>query len=382
MSVSYIPEQVKLRLWGKAAGCCQYENCSKPLYIDQLVKAEFNLSYIAHIYADQKGGPRYDADLSPKLKSDITNLMLLCDAHHRLIDKAQVREHPASRLIAMKEVHERRMAIVSQVQPSKASHIILYGANIGNHQSPLSYLEGAHAMMPEHLPAQNYAIELGMKNASQIDSDPHYWDIESTHLKKSFNRQVAALKGNDPVQHFSVFALAPQPLLILLGSLLSDIYGTQVYQRHREPASWQWQPHSTDMHKFTIEMPADTTGVPVLVFEMSATIDNGRVTNVIKENSSVWKVKIESPHNNFLKTREQLSSFRTVCRQALDQIKAVHGENTELHVFPAMPVSAAVELGRVWMPKADLPMIVYDQNRISGGFIKTITIKNELLCYQ
>ena len=28
-----------------------------------------------------------------------------------------------------------------------------------------------------------------------------------------------------------------------------------------------------------------------------------------------------------------------------------------LHVFPAMPVAAAVETGRVWMPKADLPLL-------------------------
>lgn len=381
MSVSYIPEQVKLRLWGKAAGCCQYENCSKPLYIDQLVKAEFNLSYIAHIYADQPGGPRYDGVLSPKLKADISNLMLLCDAHHRLIDKAQVAEHDSPRLLAMKEAHERRMEIVTQVQSSKASHIILYGANIGNHQSPLSYREGSHAIMPAHLPAQSHAIELGMKNASQADSDPHFWDIESTHLKKVFNRHVASLKGNDPVQHFSIFALAPQPLLILLGTLLSDIYAAEVHQRHREPVSWQWQPDGEEV-PFAIERPADTNGTPALVFQLSGTIDSKRIKHVLGEDCSVWKLTIPAPHNDFLKSREILSNFRKNCRQLLDQIKAAHGENTELHVFPAMPVSAAVELGRVWMPKADLPLIIYDQNRESGGFTKTITIKNELLCYQ
>jgi allophanate hydrolase subunit 2 len=45
-----------------------------------------------------------------------------------------------------------------------------------------------------------------------------------------------------------------------------------------------------------------------------------------------------------------------------------------VHLFPALPVSAAVEVGRVWMPKAHLPMIVYDQNRKLGGFQKATTI--------
>ena len=57
----------------------------------------------------------------------------------------------------------------------------------------------------------------------------------------------------------------------------------------------------------------------------------------------------------------------------IDRIKAEHGEDAILHVFPAMPASLAVELGRVWMPKSDLAMTIYDNNR-TAGFIPTITI--------
>ena len=53
--------------------------------------------------------------------------------------------------------------------------------------------------------------------------------------------------------------------------------------------------------------------------------------------------------------------------------KARHGL-TELHVFPVMPVAAAVEFGRVWMPKADMPLTIYDQNKGREGFYKTIQI--------
>ncbi|MBR4963853.1 MAG: SAVED domain-containing protein, partial [Alistipes sp.] len=55
-------------------------------------------------------------------------------------------------------------------------------------------------------------------------------------------------------------------------------------------------------------------------------------------------------------------------------IKTHHGCR-ELHIFPAMPVSAAIEFGRVWMPKADMPLVIYDQNKERGGFYKTITIE-------
>jgi len=102
MSVSSIPLDVRTRLWGKAGGRCQYDGCNRPLWLDTLTKAEFNTSYIAHIIADEPGGPRGDAVLSKKLKSDISNLMLLCDEHHRLVDRADVSAHPVDRLVEMK----------------------------------------------------------------------------------------------------------------------------------------------------------------------------------------------------------------------------------------------------------------------------------------
>lgn len=381
MSVSKIPEHVKFRLWGKAAGCCQYENCSHPLYYDQLTKSEFNTAYIAHIYADQPGGPRYHIELSPKLSADISNLMLLCDEHHRLVDKVQVNDHPAERLIGMKEKHEQRIELVSRIAPDKGSHILLYGANIGNHRSPLSYLEAADTIIATNLPADNRALELGMKNASQTDDTLEYWQQEASHLRRVFNQKVEALKGNHPIQHFSVFALAPQPLLILLGTLLSDIYTAEVYQRHREPSTWNWQ-LTTDIIDFILVEPDYKGGFPVLVFELSASVTDERIYTAVGKECSIWKIKIDDPRNDFLKSRELLSNFRKVCRRVLNKIKAAHGEDSELHVFPVMPVSAAVELGRVWMPKADLPFIIYDQNRNTGGFKQTLTIKTEDLCYQ
>lgn len=105
MSVSYIPEKIKILLWGKTAGRCEYRGCNEPLWWDSLTQAEFNTSYIAHIIADKPGGPRGDEILSRKLKNELSNLMLLCDEHHRLIDKVNVEGHPAELLGEMKLEH-------------------------------------------------------------------------------------------------------------------------------------------------------------------------------------------------------------------------------------------------------------------------------------
>jgi len=58
----------------------------------------------------------------------------------------------------------------------------------------------------------------------------------------------------------------------------------------------------------------------------------------------------------------------------MDNIKALHGQSTTIHIFPAMPAALAVEFGRVRMPKADLPLLIYDENRGAGGFQPALTI--------
>lgn len=373
MSVSYIPEKIKIRLWGKAGGRCQYEGCNRSLWLDTLTKAEFNIAYVAHIIADSQEGPRGDSVLSVKLNADISNLMLMCDKHHRLIDREDVDGHPVERLLEMKRKHEERMELVTSLTEDKRSHVILYGANIGQHHVPVSWEKAFNAMLPNWYPAKKPAIELSLKNSSFYDDEALYWQFEREHLRRQFNEAVKPMLAMGQVQHFSIFALAPQPLLIELGRLLSDIPAAEVHQLHREPPDWIWQDNPSDF-EFIVREPDCNHKQVALNLSLSAPIDNSRITSVLGEEVSIWTLTIKDPHNDFLKSREQLSLFRIKFRKLLNEIKLRHGQDTVLNLFPAAPVSVAVEIGRVWMPKADLPIIIYDQNHKTNGFSHTFDI--------
>jgi len=373
VSVSNIPEKIKIRLWGIAAGRCQYEGCNKPLWLDTLTKYEFNVAYIAHIIADSPDGPRGDPELSFKLKADISNLLLMCDKHHRLIDREDVVGHPPERLHKMKRMHEERIALVTSLSEEKRSHVILYGANIGQHHVLVSWEKAFKAMLPNWYPAQKPAIELSLKNSSFQDHESSYWLIEREQLRRQFAEAVKPLLAMGQVQHFSILALAPQPLLIELGRLLSDIPAAEVYQLHREPPDWIWQDIPGDI-EFIVHEPACNYKQVALNLSLSATIDNSRIISVLGEEVSIWTLTIKETHNDFLKSREQLCLFRSRFRKLLDQIKLKHGQDSVLNLFPAVPVSVAVEIGRVWMPKADLSMNVYDQNNKSIGFLLAFNI--------
>ncbi|OCA91296.1 hypothetical protein A8F94_05400 [Bacillus sp. FJAT-27225] len=373
MSKTKIPEKVKIRLWGKSAGRCQYEGCNEPLWLDLLTKAEFNTAYVAHIIADSPDGPRGDKVLSEQLAMDISNLMLMCDKHHRLIDKEDVEGHPVERLIDMKKRHEKRIEIVTATKEEMKSHVLLYGANIGQHTSLINYANTTPAMMPHRYPAETPAIELSMQGSSFRDHQDLFWTIERQHLITQFADKVKRRLELRDITHLSVFAMAPQPLLIQLGALISDICSADVYQLHREPTDWCWQDDPADF-EYIVKEPSSCYKQVAINLSLSASIDIHRIYSVLGEETSVWTLTIPSPNNDYLKSKNQLKMFRIIIRRLFDKIKFVHGQDTVISIFPAVPLSIAVELGRVWMPKADLPLALYDENRELGGFQYTFDL--------
>ncbi len=99
---------------------------------------------------------------------------------------------------------------------------------------------------------------------------------------------------------------------------------------------------------------------------------------MIGDDASIWEITIANPHNDFMQAKQQLSLFRQRMRSLVVDIKKQHGEAMPLHIFPVMPVSCAIELGRVRMPKVDMPWLIYDHDMDTQEFVKAIEIKGDL----
>jgi len=363
-------------LWGKAAGRCEFAGCSKPLWKSSVTQEQVNIGQKAHIYSFSNVGPRGNDGMSDDEINSLDNLMLVCHECHQTIDRRKDGGRYTSAVLQrMKAEHEQRMERVTAVGADKKSHILLYGANVGDHSSPLSYQEAAPALFPDRYPAEDKPIELTTVNSSFSDRDAGFWTIEGESLQRKFKERVKVRLAAGDIEHLSVFAMAPQPLLILLGTLLGDIVPAQVYQRHREPATWKW-PATALPPEFEVREPTTPSGPPALVLALSATVTTDRITSVVGPEVSSWIVTVPTPHNDSMKSHEQLSSLRTLLRRLLDKIKAAHGQATPLHVFPVGSVSAAIEFGRIRMPKADMPWRIYDQVNACGGFVSALSIPN------
>jgi len=372
----YIKREVERELWARAAGRCQFAGCNRPLFKSSVTQEQVNISEKAHIYSFSEDGPRGWGPFVTNKKelNEVVNLMLVCHDCHKTIDQDEKGErYSAQLLIKWKDEHEKRIAIVTGIAPTKKSHVILYGANIGDQTSKLQPEAAKNALFPDWYPAEERPVHLSM-SWERKDSDPTYWETEAENLRSAFNRQIRHLVDGPECSHLSLFALAPIPLMTLFGSLLTDKVSAQAYQLHREPfQTWKWLP-GPENFMFLVNRPVSYAHQPALVISLSDHIAPSRVTAVLGEAVSIWELTVERPHNDFLKSKEQLSQFRETSRQLIVDIGKAHGKHTPLAIFPAMPVACAVDLGRGRMPKADGPWIIYDQNNECNKFIRALEI--------
>lgn len=370
-----IDRKVERELWGRAAGRCQFQGCPQLVYKSPVTQERVNVGEMAHIYSFSEDGPRgWKGFLGkPQELNSVENLMLVCRGCHKLIDADKAgTKYSANLLLGWKKAHESRVRLVTGISHERRSHVVLYGGKIGEEESPLHFELAADAMFPSRYPADERAIDLAMC-CEHEDKTPEFWVTESAHLQARFEREIRPRIREAEPNHFSVFARAGQPLLILLGSLFTDKVPADVYNLHRDPPGWKWQ--DEPFPDFVVHRPTKGQGQPVLVLSLSGRITPERVNVVTGTNIRIWEITVPEVHNRLLRTKAQLAAFCDVVSKVLAEIGELRNGADHLKIFPAMGVACSVELGRVRMPKADLPWVIYDHNNKNDGFMETIRIE-------
>lgn len=378
MSYTSIPDKVKLKLWVASGGRCQYPGCNIALYRDDVTLAEMNRSYIAHIIADSPGGPRGDEELSPKLAKEFSNLMLLCDTHHRLIDREDVAGHRVELLKRFKKDHEERIEHLSGLDSSRKSYIITFSTKIGRRKGDISPEQVRAAVLSQDMyPATLASINLDTTQNATTDRDALFWDTECRNIDSFV---MTRLHGPGPdgkeMKHLSVFGLAPIPLLMYLGKRLGDILPMEIYQRHRASEDWIWSSTDEGNQKYSLEVicPARKGASNVILeLSLSDTIDPDSIRRLLDDEFPWYRLSIPEPNRDHLKSKTQLCEFSDLYHRTLSQISADAGKDCSILLFPAVPVSAAIQMGRCLLPKADLRIQVYDFNR-DVGWLESICL--------
>lgn len=358
----------KMILFAKSGGRCQFEGCNKYLLRDDITSEELNDANIAHIVASSSNGPR-GACNSHELSDDINNLMLLCKTHHKLVDD-NPEEYTVERLTEMKLSQERKVKELLDAMQYSEALIVTLESSIKKEQTvKIDSKQAVHALRTTaHNPFDHYETHIRFSSNSNY-KDRQYWREAENHLNMEIDNLINGLLQENPKLTIAIFSIAPIPLIMKLGYKLGDKRKILVFQKYREPDTWEWLSDS-QTNSFSYEKIKRGNGTKVAVIvSVTSEIDLSRVM-AIDDFDTIYHLKAENYGVNAIKSKEDLGCFWKQYQKLLDSIKNNdHVEDVSL--FPAVPVSAAYEMGRRCMPHTYPKIRVYDE---CDGFFETITI--------
>jgi hypothetical protein len=370
-----IPEAEKIRLWVLAGGRC--EICNKYLLEDEFTQQPISVAELAHNVGRRKaaGSPRGLADLPTEERNRAENLLLLCGDHHRVIDsKGAIGEYTVEKLLEFKKRHEDRIKYLTELGEDAETVVLRVIGGIRGGAVELSpemvrkAVHAAHRYPRYHLTYRGGDIELDLRALPNEGSET-YWKEGGRQIDATIDRVRDGVARGE-IRHVSIFAAARIPLLVYLGSQLDDKVPTDLYQKQRDSdEGWHWDENAPAATFETIVTREGARDRVALLVSLSGTIDVERLPDDINDMTIYTLRPVESELGNpdILRARASVAAFAAAYRAFLARLERDHPGVTAVDLLPAVPLAAAITLGRARMADVHPPLRVYDRND-DGGY--------------
>ncbi|MCU0440453.1 MAG: HNH endonuclease [Raineya sp.] len=372
-----IPDDIKLQLWVKSGGRCEFKGCNTPVWRNGLTLSKGNFAEVAHIIGSSKDGPRGRED-SEDLQTTYSNLMLLCQRCHKEIDD-HPDNYPSELLTRWKQEHENRIEIqTSYPEDIHKSTVLMCSINIGDRITPINIEVVRNAMFPKY-PSDFKGIKIEEKEFDRFGTETEWQYFAENKIKKKLKKHFEEGIDEDGIKHLSVFGIAPMPLLIFLGKCIGDTVPCDIYQSHRNientNKTWHWQESIPQDTRFlTTCQKEGSSNTVILKLAISDTLNEDKYSSLLDSDVSIYQISVEEPSPHFLRNKRQLEIFSYEYRKLLNTIQAKHGSKCEILILPAIPVSIAIECGRVILPTKDPEIFVCEYYKDDGGYKKVLKI--------
>lgn len=378
-----ISQNESIRLWVAAGGRCEYPGCNEYLLQDSLTTKSQNFGEMAHNVGKKKTkeSPRGINTLSLIDRSKAQNHLLLCSKHHKLIDSKEFLDfYTIEELRKYKEDHEARIKYLTSLSDSRKSIVLRMMNKIHQDCVLISNEEIVDALWkcanryPEYLLNTHNNLEINLSDLPDI-RDTAYWKTAITKIDQIFEQQIFPQIGK-LINHLSIFAIAPIPLLIYLGAKLGDKIRMDIYQKQfNAEEDWVWCKGGriARFHFNKIKGNGSNSKIAIIL-SISGKVAIDSLPKDVKDNFIIYEFypKNISPNRDIIQNKESLVSFKKVYQQMLREIEATHGILKELILFPAVPISISIFCGRGLLKALSPKVLIYDL--INKKFQKAITL--------
>jgi hypothetical protein len=185
------------------------------------------------------------------------------------------------------------------------------------------------------------------------------------YQREIVQRTISASREKLP--RFAVFSLAPIPLAVHLGFILTDMVGVDAYQYHRERETWKWPRGVQGDQAISIQgLPTESISEPVdavVRVSLSDVVDRADSPELSGASAIEIDISVSEPSVHWLRNTDQLSAVTKAFREVLASLRK-HVRNLErIHLLYAGPTPGAIVLGTCINPRMNPPVVLYEYDR-------------------
>jgi hypothetical protein len=383
-----ISESTSFLVWHAAASRCMYRGCSEDLGITALTTKKATRAYLAHIIASDPNGPRGETASSHNLSDDHENIMLMCDGHHRLIDRIDEDGHSVELLRDMRREHVRMVRKMLDGLAFPRAQAITLLADIANIPTIISENNIRNSMLARQLgplPDVFHAIRRTQRDdrlrLSSWENILHEHELAIRDFVVQFGSGSSRCLTSDAM---AVFPLHLIPILVLAGRIVGEARPVEVFQYDRHRKSWQWDLAAIPQpaNAFQVNDPSDTHADEVLLsIELTASVDERALPEAIAsqvQNGSIpWvRVTATQPDPGCISHPDDLVQFTTVARKAIKIIQDGI-RPSRVHLLGVSPASTLFRFGQLLQAGHHPAYNVYDRPDRDTQFKPGLSIEGQ-----
>lgn len=383
-----ISAQTAAHVWHDAGGRCMYRGCGSDLGNTPLTTKSARIAYLAHIVASDPDGPRGNSD-SHALSDDPENIMLMCDGHHRLIDRIDVIGHPESLLKIMRKDHSDRVRLLLAGLQYPSAQIITLLADLGQVPTAVSKTELCRSILSRGFGPLSEVKHMIRRTQRDDRGRAGFWchflfehesDIRELITYTSNRPSMAAELTPDVL---AVFPLHLVPVLILSGRILGEARNVEVFQYNRNRQTWLWDEDTTKGTASSFDITYELVGTgnikeTILTLELTANLDLDYIpeelSNKVSRREIGWiRITCSNPNPNCIGSQESLGSFSDLARQAISTIQD-NWRSQKVHVFGVSPASTLFKFGQMLQAGHHSVYTIYDRPDGARSFIPALEL--------
>lgn len=366
-----ITDKTAQKVWADAGGRCMLEGCGEDLTEIPLWTQAARVGYLAHIVASDPLGPRGCQQDSHRLANDPENIMLMCDAHHRLIDSFSPHHYPADRLYEMRRIHRDMVRSYLDSLAYPRTRAVTLHADLAQvptyfHDSELidAILATGRAMLP--------GVIHYIRRKSQRDdrNTPGFWTQYLREHEGQIRQLVTGFNATSGsvTERLSIFPLHHSPTLLLAGRIMGEAQDIQIFQYHRDRRTWAWSPDATALPagSFRVsELPDRRASDVLITIELTAAIDEDSIPSTLQAGIDAgdvtWlRITAPSPHPSIITHPDDLDQFMQVARRTIQHVQDIMRAQ-RVHLISISPASTVFRFGQMLQAGHHPEYILYDR---------------------